>query len=393
MHLAIAFHETIDYNNLMSSNYNIIDLFCGCGGFGLGAYQAGFNSILSVDVDQTLSSSYKYNFPHANLKYLDLAKTSGKQLLEASGNQKVMGMIGGPPCQGFSMMGKRDENDPRNELIGHYFNQIKYIQPSFFVMENVPGLLSGVMRGKLDKQLETMAEHYTIVGPVKVDAAGLGAATKRQRIIVIGYDPDKFNAFTEEDILSLHSENFITVRDAIGDLPPPLTSEDEEWGWARYDGRRKVSVYAQNAKATPPKGCGWNEALEKLEAGYVSGLMNTAHANKIQKRYSLLPAGTCDPISKSFKLDWNGQCPTLRAGTGSDKGSYQAVRPIHPEHGRVITVREAARLQGFPDWFVFHPTKWHSFRMIGNSVSPYLSKSILTFIKRQATFKATQKAA
>ncbi|KAA1337570.1 DNA cytosine methyltransferase, partial [Escherichia coli] len=72
--------------------------------------------------------------------------------------------------------------------------------------------------------------------------------------------------------------------------------------------------------------------------------------------------------------------PTLRAGTGADKGSHQAVRPLHPDSGRVITVREAARLQGFPDWFCFHPTKWHSFRMIGNSVSPIVSKAILSKI-------------
>lgn len=365
-------------------NNNIIDLFSGCGGFGLGAHLAGYKSVLSVDVDTILSSSYMLNFPNANLKNLDLSKTSGKQLLQACDNQKIQGIIGGPPCQGFSMMGKRDENDPRNELIGHFFEQIKFIQPSFFIMENVPGLLAGPMREKLDKHLRTMSELYTIVGPIKVDAVGLGAATKRQRVLVIGYKPTEFDFFDETDIANLHQSDLVTVRDAISDLPTPMDFLDGDWGWNKYDGRRKVSDYALNAKKKPPKGCGWKTAIEKMEEGYVSGLMNTIHAKEITKRYSSLTGGEMDKISRAFKLDWNGQCPTLRAGTGSDKGSYQAVRPLHPEQGRVITVREAARLQGFPDWFVFHPTKWHSFRMIGNSVSPYLSKTILTYLRNRS---------
>lgn len=378
----------------MNGGYqNIIDLFSGCGGFSLGAHLAGFNSVLSVDMDETLSSSYLLNFPHANLRHLDLSKTTGKQLLQNCDNQKIHGIIGGPPCQGFSMMGKRDKNDPRNELIGHFFNQIKFIQPSFFVMENVPGLLSGPMRDKLEKHLSIMSQHYTIVGPIKVDAANLGAATKRQRVIVIGYKSKEFEYFNEQDLAKITTNDFVTVRDAIGDLPSPLDFDEGDWGWARYDGRKKISEYALKARKKPPHNCGWKDAVEKLQEGYVSGLMNTIHARNIQKRYLGLEAGETDRVSRAFKLDWGGQCPTLRAGTGSDKGSYQAVRPLHPNEGRVITVREAARLQGFPDWFVFHPTKWHSFRMIGNSVSPYLSQAILSFIRGNMKSNARKVAA
>jgi DNA (cytosine-5)-methyltransferase 1 len=361
---------------------SIIDLFCGCGGFSLGAHLAGFHTVLAVDIDPILSSAYALNFPNSKLAHLDLAKTSGKELLEVSGQKKVFGIIGGPPCQGFSMMGKRDEDDPRNELIGHFFNQIKYIKPSFFVMENVPGLLSGTMRAKLERQLKTVSEEYTIVGPVIVNASGLGAATSRTRVIVIGYDPDEISDFSKEDILKLHSDSLVTVEDAIADLPAPIDCEDD-YGWAKYDGRRRVSDYALKARQAPSKGMGWDVAVTKLKEGYVSGLMNTIHSKSVQRRYASVPTGSADKKSKSYKLDWDGQCPTLRAGTGSDKGSYQAVRPLHPEYGRVITVREAARLQGFPDWYVFHPTKWHSFRMIGNSVSPHLSKKILSFIAKQ----------
>jgi DNA (cytosine-5)-methyltransferase 1 len=103
-------------------------------------------------------------------------------------------------------------------------------------------------------------------------------------------------------------------------------------------------------------------------------------------RFSKVNPGEIDKISRAPRLKLDGFCPTLRAGTGRDRGSYQAVRPIHPNQHRVITPREAARLQGFPDWFQFHETKWHSFRQIGNSVSPivseYLFKRIFDYLTK-----------
>jgi DNA (cytosine-5)-methyltransferase 1 len=102
-------------------------------------------------------------------------------------------------------------------------------------------------------------------------------------------------------------------------------------------------------------------------------------------RFSELEHGQQDIISKAYKLKPDGFCPTLRAGTGPDRGSYQAVRPIHYEASRVITPREAARLQGFPDWFEFHKTIWHSFRQIGNSVSPIVAEKILSVIHQRLT--------
>jgi DNA (cytosine-5)-methyltransferase 1 len=136
-------------------------------------------------------------------------------------------------------------------------------------------------------------------------------------------------------------------------------------------------------RAMPPEWLGSYEAKMILKEGRVSGLFTTNHATEVAKRYQDVQQGQTDPVSRSKKLAWDGLCPTLRAGTGSDKGSHQAVRPLHPEDGRVITVREAARLQGFPDWFTFHPTKWHSFRMIGNSVSPIVSKFLLGVIRQK----------
>ena len=153
-------------------------------------------------------------------------------------------------------------------------------------------------------------------------------------------------------------------------------------GWVKYLPApwTALSDYARLLRSPPPTGLGSMEANERHAAGFVSGMVATRHSHDIIRRYASVAGGRSDPITKSYRLEWGGQSPTLRAGTGADKGAFQAVRPLHPGTGRVITVREAARLQGFPDWFTFHPTKWHSFRMIGNSVSPFVSRGLLSRI-------------
>lgn len=368
----------------MLDNYKIVDLFCGCGGFGLGAELAGFNSVAAIDVDETLQSAYKLNFPNARVVKGDLStmdKDSWKLILQ---NQKIDGVIGGPPCQGYSRMGKRELGDPRNELLHHYFRHINILKPKFFVMENVEGLLDECYRDSFFEALNSVKDTYTVLDPVLVDASDYGAATKRKRVIVFGYKPEFFGELTHEDIFSPINESLkATVRDVIEDLPEPIpqSKDKTDFGWAKYNRKRKLSPYALKMRALPPEHLGSPLAIKKLKQRMLSGFFDTVHTNEVMERYLTLEPESVDNISRSKKLSWNGVCPTLRAGTGSDKGSYQAVRPIHPSSPRVITVREAARLQGFPDWFCFHPTKWHSFRMIGNSVSPLVSENIMTNIK------------
>jgi len=363
--------------------HKIIDLYSGCGGFGLGAELAGFTTRIAIDIDTNLQSSYSKNFNNCKVLNADISQLSPEYWKSTLNGTKVDGVIGGPPCQGFSCIGKREKSDPRNSLISHFYNQVAIIRPKFFIMENVQGLLDAGNIDKLYEGFDLLPNNYRVIEPMILNAADYGAATDRKRVVVIGFDPDYVDDMTATDFAPPNDIKQINVRDAISDLPKPLRHElknDYHWGtYPKTVGRRKH--YISKCRAMPGRNLGWKDALLKLSNGMTSGLSPTVHSARVVKRFKDLEPGKVDKVSKFPKLKLDEKCPTLRAGTGKDRGGFQSVRPIHPSRNRVITVREAARLQGFPDWFIFHPTKWHSFRMIGNSVSPpvseYLHKVIL----------------
>jgi DNA (cytosine-5)-methyltransferase 1 len=361
----------------------VVDLFCGCGGFGLGAEQAGFDVTVAVDIDETLQSAYKKNFPKSRVVVGDLSIMDKDPWFLLLGKTQIDGVIGGPPCQGYSRMGKGDVNDPRRSLLFHFFRTVNLIQPKFFVMENVEGLIDQGNVEELVRAISHADSRYIVLPPIILDASKFGAPTKRKRVVVIGFDPVFVDAISTDDLVA-EQRPAVAVRDAIRDLSSPIAQSNDpsNFGWSSYR-PGGVSNYAKKMRLAPGQGVGWQESIEQLSQGRCSGYFETTHSKKVAKRYADTRPGEVDKISRAKKLEWDGLCPTLRAGTGADKGSHQAVRPLHPEEARVITVREAARLQGFPDWFCFHSTKWHSFRMIGNSVSPLVSESILLAIKKK----------
>jgi len=362
----------------------IVDLYSGCGGFSLGAEMAGCTSVVAVDVDPTLQSAYELNFPRTDTVQASVADLNASFWKAKLGKMKIDGLIGGPPCQGFSRIGKNEKNDPRNDLVGHFYRQVKILKPKFFVMENVEGILDKGNIDILHRGIAQLSGKYKVLEPFTVCAADFGVPTTRKRVVIVGYDPCEVDPMEIEDFLPAPNIKKVSVRDAISDIPNPIPQSRgvNNFGWKKY--RRisecNLSDYARNMRSAQPKGLGAPEAIIKRRLGCVSGVFETIHSRSVARRYESIEPGRRDPISKSQKLDWSGFCCTLRAGTGPERGSYQAVRPLHPKEGRVITVREAARLQGFPDWFLFHPTKWHSFRMIGNSVPPIVSKGILSKI-------------
>ncbi|MDC5586438.1 DNA cytosine methyltransferase [Acinetobacter baumannii] len=371
----------------------LVDLFCGCGGFGLGAELAGFHTIAAIDIDSTLQSAYRNNFPHTKVVTGDLSKIGKKEWLDLIGDVQIDGVIGGPPCQGYSRIGVGDTNDPRRQLLNDFFRHINLLQPKFFVMENVEGLLDQKNREQLTQALSIIDKRYKVLAPIIIDASTCGAPTVRKRVIVIGYDPLYIDNLLP-DFFRFNEEK-VTVADAISDLPSPISQskDSKDYGFANYKTSKNLSKYALMMRQPAPSNLGTIIAKMKLTNNQTSGLFETIHSPTVQERYKNTPQGKTDPISRSKKLLWTGLAPTLRAGTGSDKGSHQAVRPLHPDEGRVITVREAARLQGFPDWFIFHPTKWHSFRMIGNSVSPIVAKQVLSIIIANLKNKSFKKSA
>lgn len=340
---------------------SLLDIFAGCGGLSLGAHQAGFSTALAVDQDPLLSSSFPINFPNTKLLLGDV-RALDRDTVNLHVPDGIDGVVGGPPCQAFSEMGRRAPGDPRRDLVLEFFRVVKAVEPKFFLFENVRGLTFPQNMGILYKGIASLPQHWRVLEPTVLNAADFGAPTSRRRLFVFGFNADRMDVPNLADLCKGTGVR-TTVSDAIKDLggATELLADPNGFDAWKYDGRRRASSYS--AKLRSP-------------SGIFTSHRRTEHTRDTLKRFAKLLPGKTDKIGKYKRLTWTGLCPTLRAGTGNDRGSYQAVRPIHPEDDRVITPREAARLQGYPDAFYFHSTVWHSCRMIGNSVSPVIAQTL-----------------
>ncbi|MDH5561757.1 MAG: DNA cytosine methyltransferase [Deltaproteobacteria bacterium] len=362
----------------------VIDIFSGVGGLSLGAARAGFTVKAAIENDKHAVEAHSTNFPHSIHLEKDISKLNSTEILATIGMKKgeLDGIIGGPPCQGFSAIGHQKRNDPRNKLFVHFFQIVSEVRPKFFLAENVPGIMTSAGEEIRQKAMSLVEGDYCILPPIILTASDFGAPTTRKRVFFIGYLQNEMKGLNESDFHAPGRIDRITVRKALKGLPlsidPNWQSSDDSW--------RKVALpgscdFSKRLWGHVPKGVGNTETIIKLKNEQLaSGSFGTRHSERVAARYAKVLPGKSDTVSKSRKLELDGFCPTLRAGTGPERGSYQAVRPLHPTENRVITPREAARLQGFPDWFQFSPTKWHSFRQIGNSVSPILAEKIFKLI-------------
>ena len=369
----------------MNNAPSVIDLFCGAGGLSLGAARAGFEIRGAVDSDWRALGVHAKNFPGTIHSGADVSQLKGQSLgnLFRLPSGTVTGIIGGPPCQGFSNMGRRDLGDTRNRLFADFFRVVSEARPAFFLAENVLGILQEQYAEMLASSLEQVSRDYVVLEPMKIRAADYGAPTIRTRAFFFGYLPDRMKKLTAASFEAPSDVESVLVGDALDGLPVEVDPkwQREEHGWHKSESRG-TGYFADRLQGCPPMGVGDPLALQLLAIGGLSsGTLGTIHSSAVAERYAALKHGERDEVSKAQRLDPRGLCPTLRAGTGPDRGSYQAVRPIHPDAPRVITPREGARLQGFPDWFTFSPSKWHSFRQIGNSVSPIVSERILRVIR------------
>ncbi|KAF0190344.1 MAG: DNA (cytosine-5-)-methyltransferase [Gammaproteobacteria bacterium] len=350
-----------------------IDLFAGAGGLSLGFEQAGFDIVASVDVDPIHCAAHKFNFPNCATVCKSVVDTTGDELrLRAGiGRRDLDIVIGGAPCQGFSLIGKRALDDSRNQLVYHYVRLILELNPKYFVFENVKGLTIGKHRSFLQEIIEAFcAGGYNVVTDYKVlNAADFGVPQDRRRLFLMGARAG----------LPLPSypqpTGRVTVGQAIGDLPDAETFPElweRDWIKAKFG---KPSTYAAylRGKKNDPSDFGY---LRKFDPSLLTASLLTDHTELSRQRFANTKQNEVEPISRFKKLALDGLCNTLRAGTASDRGAFTSPRPIHPTIPRVITVREAARLHSYPDWFRFHTTKWHGFRQIGNSVPPLLARAV-----------------
>ncbi len=358
-----------------------LDLFCGVGGMSLGFKQAGFRIVGAFDHEQRHVNAYKKNFPSVPAICTDLRNETGESLLSVVGCEQGIDMVfGGPPCQGFSMAGKRDLGDERNLLIFDFIRLVKQIRPKYFVMENVQGLMLGEARALLNSFVHRahLAGYSTVKEVRALNAADFGVPQRRKRTFVIGYRSD-LESPSYPDVTPIVDESgkpySPTVRDAIADLPI-IENHDELFQRDGFVGNLgEASHYARIMRGEVKESSDMLPT-RKRNGKPLTGCLRTRHSEESIARFSDTLPGTSEPVSRFQRLDYHTLAPTIRAGTGSDRGSYMAPRPIHPEYPRCITVREAARLHSYPDWFEFDPTRWHAFRQLGNSVPPRLARCV-----------------
>ncbi|WDK49093.1 DNA cytosine methyltransferase [Xanthomonas campestris pv. campestris] len=359
----------------------VAELFAGVGGMTLGAARAGLDVRLAVELDQRAMSAHVRNFPSSNHLTADVSTLGASDLLDAAKLKpgQLDGLIGGPPCQGFSAIGKKELGDPRNSLFGHFVRLVLETQPRFFLAENVNGILAPRNQEFLEAAFLPLHGQYDLLSPLVIKASDVGAPTSRTRVFFVGIH--RSSGYRSFDVDTLRPQSSIgsnPVGHALKGLPATI---DEDWT-SNIMGRTRLhkvasSPYHNKIADDRPDGVGESDSLRLLEKGIVLNHQGTIHSPDLQLRYARLGPGEQDYKTKSVRLYAKGFCPTLRAGTGAERGSFQAVRPIHHRMPRVITPREAARLQSFPDWFSFDQTKWQAFRQIGNSVPPILAEAVL----------------
>lgn len=363
-----------------------IDLYAGAGGLSLGMEQAGFDVVAAVELDPIHALTHRFNFPRTPVLCGDVGTIDAAELTsvaqvgwEALGNfgpVEIDAVVGGPPCQGFSVGGVRDSDDERNSQLLRFISLVAQLKPKVFLLENVAGLLEPRFDG-LRKEAFAVLERagYSLGGIDKtVNASNFGVPQSRRRVLIMG----SLEGFLVPELQSGTMQP-TTVGDALSGLPDlaayrtllavdEVSLRDEDFnaliGASSVYARRLVGV-AETSE---------DRSFARVhDPRLLTGSLRTVHTPKTVQRFARTIEGTVERVSRLYRLAEDGVSRTLRAGTGTDRGSHTSPRPIHPTKSRVITVREAARLHGYPDWFRFHATNWHGHRQVGNSVPPPLA--------------------
>jgi DNA (cytosine-5)-methyltransferase 1 len=372
-----------------------IELFSGAGGMSLGFEAAGFDTLVAIDNDPIHVATHEWNFPLTRSLCADIETLSAEDILTPAKDKwtqwypdepwpgDIDCVFGGPSCQGFSEIGRHNPQDERNNLLSAFARLVASIRPKYFVMENVPGLLAAVNDSIRADALKIFADadySFSAGRPFILSAADFGVPQARRRVFVVGNRKD-----VPPVSVPIATCAKVTVAEALDDLRllelyKSLKAKDSVRLSAAALAKMETaaSTYVQSLRNGPDRahgsyGLGYSRSWDRTT---VTAVGRTAHRKDVQERFRLTRPGAEELVSRLQRLKPDGQAPTLRAGTGRDHGSFTSARPIHHRYPRVITVREAARLHSFPDWFRFNVTKWHGFQQIGNSVPPLLAEAI-----------------
>ncbi len=335
--------------------YNVIDLFCGCGGLSYGFEKAGFNVLLGIDNDAKALETFELN--HANAKSIcgDITQIHYEEDIKPLiGNDKIDLIIGGPPCQGMSLSGPRKFDDPRNKLYLSYIRLVNEIKPKMFVIENVPGLV-GLFGGKIkDSIIEKFTEMGYDIQYKILCASDYGVPQSRKRVVFVGSRVGNY-----EYPKPLNEE--ITCEMALSDLPPL----EEDIGTDEMEYVTKASNDYQK--------------IMRKRSKTVHNHIAASHSERVKEIISLVPdGGNYKDLpeeyahTRNFHVAWTRFASAKPAPT-IDTGHRHH---FHYKYNRVPTVRECARLQSFPDDFIFLGNKTQQFRQVGNAVPPIMAEEI-----------------
>ncbi len=336
----------------------MLDLFCGCGGLSLGFEEAGYNVLLGVDVWEDALKTYKYNHKNSLTLCADISALNGKDVQRLIGNEKVDVIIGGPPCQGFSIAGKRVVDDERNRLYKGFVRMVEFFKPTAFVMENVPNILSiggGTIKEAIISDFEKLG--YSVQVKVLL-ASDYGVPQNRRRAVFVGVKCGAEYIFPSPVFLKK-----VTAKEALSDLPECSVKEGACYPFLPQS------------------------AYQKLMRAHSKALFNhqaTMHTQKTVGIISLVPdGGNYKDLPEELQgvrkvhIAWtrlNSNKPSFTIDTGHN-------HHFHYKYNRVPTVRESARIQSFPDDFIFLGNKGVQLKQVGNAVPPLMAKAIATQLK------------
>jgi len=332
-----------------------IDLFCGCGGLSTGLLDAGVQVVAGFDHESRAIQVYDYNHAHRGARgfVADLAGARGSDLLAMAGRPSVDLVVGGPPCQAFSIIGKQQGlDDDRGQLLLDFVRIVVEVAPQAFILENVPNL-ARFDGGEVYKKVQADFEAAGFSVRVAVlAAADYGVAQMRKRLFMVGVrSPSRLSSF-----------------------PPAPTHGPVQAGTLTLFGARRPYPTVSGILDDLPD-------VDTLAGEDVPNHEPTLHSPAMVRAFEALPPGERDPKSHHDRLHPDRLAYTLRAGSGN----FSPLRPIHHRYNRVVTVRESARIQGFSDDFIWPDSipRLQQYRQVGNAVPPAFGRALGAHLARE----------